>query len=1178
MSRIKDGITQKGELPAAASWRSLDELAGTREFQEFTAKEFPGFANVYEGIGEVEFGSEAEAEASQLSRRQFVALSAAALGLAGLSGCRRPDLQILPYSQTPDAVVPGVPLYYATSLLMPGGAFPVLVESHEGRPTKIEGHPKHPASLGASSAQVQASILDLYSPDRSKTVLRRHAETGALVAKTWEEFDSFAASHFAELRRNEGEGLRFLIENQPSPALRVMREQMKEKLPKAVWHCYEPIDDANGLAGNQLAFGLKTAKADPKEEEPSAGLCAQYNFRKAMRIVSLDCDFLGLEANAVANSRGFAELRRDPHIRHLYKARGKDGKKIPDGKEAAAEHNLASEMSRLYVLENTYTVTGTLADHRLRIPAAHIADYALALAQEVAASKTAKVAEALRVALESGPTTSANIPAEWIREVAADLVAFEGRSLVVAGSRQPPIVHALAAFINEVLGNTGNTVEYRPAAVNDCAGIGQLTTAIGQGQVKTLVIVGGNPVYNAPADLNFADTLVGVPTVIRLGLFQDETSEKATWHLPLAHSLEAWGDAETPDGTYSIVQPLIAPLHGGRSLLEFLILASGYENAYGPADAKTKVFPLLQKSFAKRTGKEDDLSFKRFIQEGFVPDSQRKPLKPRLHEQALGDALRAYKSAETISAANYEVSFHADYSLFDGRFAWNGWLMEFPDPITKLVWDNAALISPRTAEVLQVTQGDILEIEVGSAKVKVPAFIQPGQADASISLQLGYGKLRQGHIAEGGGFDVYPIRTTQGLYFTTAKVTKTGERYELVTTQEHGTIPKDKDRDIIQDYAVGDYEKRMRATAHQSEKGHKEVEHETSGHHEGNPKSRYQWGYDSSAYKTAGKEMRDIKRIALATAEDVSFPQRLDGHMQWGMVIDLNTCSGCSACVIACQSENNIPIVGKGEVKRNREMHWISLHRYFMTKKDEVTGGLESPPAEDPRIVSQPMMCQHCEAAPCESVCPVNAAVHSPEGLNLQVYNRCIGTRYCSNNCPYKARRFNWFDFNKRRIDELRVPTPFSEAGTPETLKMQKNPEVTVRMRGVMEKCTYCIQRIEKAKIGAKVLAIKAGADRIDAVAPADPYKAGYDILVYESASRIIVPDGIIHTACAQACPTGSIVFGNVRDERSRVHQLKNVPGGPDYLVLGDLNTKPRTSYLPRLRNVNPNMLPKENA
>ncbi len=742
----------------------------------------------------------------------------------------------------------------------------------------------------------------------------------------------------------------------------------------------------------------------------------------------------------------------------------------------------------------------------------------------------------------------------WIKEVsppACSNADFKGNGLLLPGYRQPPLVHAICCRINMALGWT-------PIPEQGNQTIGALVKAIAAGEVKTLLIAGGNPAFTSPANLQFGHALQSVPTVIRLGLYADESSEKAAWHLPMAHYLESWGDAESYDLTDCCVQPTIAPLHNGRTLLEFLIQTSGWDNATSNVDAKSKVYKLMQESFKNRTKKTDEVAWKRFVQQGYfeLGESLGTDL-GQVDAKPINQAIAAYRPAEPISATNLEITFHPSYALYDGRYAWNAWLLELPDPITKLVWDNAALVSPKTAEHLQVKTGDMLEIDTGHAKVKIPAFILPGQADWSIALSLGWGKLRPSRVTGGGGFDVYPLRRSDAMHFTTAKVTNTGEHYDLVVTQEHGTIPKEKEEDIIRDLPWKQYELQPIMDAlHKSE----------SQHHLDDPKSRFQWGYKQAAYREAGPEMSGIKRIALETAQDISFPQRLDGPMQWGMVIDLNSCTGCSACVIACQAENNIPVVGKHEVKMNREMHWIRLHRYFSTVDGKT-------PAEEPRIVSQPMMCQHCEAAPCEAVCPVNAAVHSPEGLNLQVYNRCIGTRYCSNNCPYKARHFNWFDFNKRRLDELRVPTPFSEAGMPETLKMQKNPEVTVRMRGVMEKCTYCIQRIERAKIGAKVLAIKAGHDKIDTPPTLDPrqeYEQGYAIRVIDGMSRIIVPDGIIHTACEQACPTSAIVFGNVRDEQSRVYKLKNQ--GTDYLALGSLNTKPRTSYLPRVRNLNPKM------
>jgi molybdopterin-containing oxidoreductase family iron-sulfur binding subunit len=1120
------------EIPVADEktiWRSLDDLADTPELHEFAKKEFPGFANVYEGLGE------AEVEEGALSRRQFLALSAAGLGLAGLSGCRRPDLQILPYSQTPDNIVPGVPLFYATSIPRPGTAFPVLVESHEGRPTKIEGNPKHPASLGKSDTHAQAAILELYSPDRSREVMMRD-QAGKMRVSSWEAFDREISKIMETVK--EGTGLRFLAEDVNSPALRIVREHIATALPNSVWHTYEPLDAASIKAATEMVFGKP--------------LQVSYNFKKAKRILALDADFLGVDDNLVANSQAFSDSRKAPADAETH------------------QEELSSKLSRLYVVESGYSITGTMADHRLKLPSSHVAEYVVALAKHIGELKSDSTLKSIGGMVS--PTVS--IPQPWIEAVAADLLDphFKGKALVLAGARQPALVHAICFSINQVLGAIGESIEFRDLPVQKSESIASLAKAIEEGKVSTLFILGGNPAYNAPADLDFAAAMEKVTNRIRLGLFRDDTSDTSTWDLPAAHFLESWGDAETADGTYSIVQPLIAPLHGGRSILELLIQISGYDDAKNASDARGKVYELLRKSFAKRTGKMDDdpaldAAFKAIIQKGFVEDSARKPEKPAFNAAKSLEALKRYTPPSSIGENQFELCFYPDYSVQDGRFATNSWLMEWPDPITKLVWDNAAIISPKSADKLGVKQGDIIEIEAGGGKIKIPVYILPGQTDFSIALPLGYGKLRISRVPEGGGFNVYPVRTSTDPYFARAdKVAKTSEKYQLVTTQEHGVIPEPKEEDILHEYSLGKYEQII----------HGELNHQ----HKDDPKSRFQYGYKNRLYKVNNNEgldseQRQIKEIARKEGEDVSYPARLDGVMQWGMVIDLNSCTGCSACVVACQAENNIPVVGKNEVRLNREMHWIRLDRYFTTKME--TSAEEHAAAEfkeDPHIVTQPMMCQQCEAAPCESVCPVNAAVHSPEGLNLQVYNRCIGTRYCSNNCPYKVRRFNWFDFNKRRLDELRVPTPFSDAGVPETLKMQKNPDVTVRMRGVMEKCTYCIQRIERAKIGSEVLAAKAGMDTVDApptTSHEQEYKLGFAIRQYGDQSKVIVPDGIIAPACAQACPSKAIVFGNVNDPQSKVYQMKNSRVA-DYLVLGMLNAKPRTSYLPRLRNLNEKM------
>jgi molybdopterin-containing oxidoreductase family iron-sulfur binding subunit len=1087
--------------------------------------EFPGYANVFEDV------AEAEVIAPSPHRRQFLALSTAAIA-AGVAGCRRPDLEILPFAENPDRAIPGVPLYYATAMPRSGGAAPLLVECNDGRPTKIEGHPTHPASMGGTDAFAQAAILDLYSPDRSKQVLRRR--NGQLVASSWTAFDAFAVEHFGALRKTGGEGLRFLSGKGLSPATQLLREGVKARFPNSIWHEHEPIDDASIQKGFRLAFG-----------DLGPPMRAIPRFDAAKRILALDSDFLGLESPGAGFSRAFANQRRDPALQALVA-----GQSLAEKATAPAD-----AVNRLYVVESAYSSTGTLADHRLRLASSKIPNYLLALASLLAQRLGAGVD--LRRGLNSDSPDG--VPAAWIQEVAADLLASRGQCLILAGYRQPPIVHAVCAWLNQALGNVGKTINYFFLPDDNARPLAELAIALNDGKVQTLVVLGGNPVFSAPAELNFAQALSKAATVVSLGAFVDETSERSTWHLPEAHFLEMWDDAVSADGRYCCVQPMIAPLHQGRSSLEALIHLSAHDNASTFVEAKSKVFPLLRASFEKRVESGDDLAFKAFIQRGHA--TQAKPPAPvALSEQPLVRALSEHRPF-AIPPNRLEVTFCPSSSVFDGRYAWNSWLLELPDPLTKLVWDNAALISPATARRLEISTGDLLEIAVEAGQITIPAFIMPGQADDSIALSLGHGKLRPAHVPDGGGFNVYPIRFSNQLHIAAATVKKTGGRYDLVTAQEHGTFPSEKRKgDVVRDLSWAEHAKKQL---------------EASEHVHDDPRTRFQWGYKESAYVDAGPGMEGVKRIALKTAQDISYPERLDGSMQWGMVVDLSTCTGCSACMIACQAENNIPVVGKHEVKLGRSMHWINIHRYFTRTQGPVSAGVEATSADDPPIVTQPMMCQHCEAAPCESVCPVNASVHSPEGLNLQVYNRCIGTRYCSNNCPYKARRFNWFDFNKRRLDQLRVPTPFSEAGVPETLKMQKNPEVTVRMRGVMEKCTYCIQRIERAKIGAKVLAIKAGDDKADTRPTTDrrgEYRQGYAIREQDGKSQIIVPDGVIKTACEQVCPTGAIVFGNVRDASSRVFQIKNNENAPDYLVIGEINSKPRTSYLPRLRNPNPKM------
>jgi molybdopterin-containing oxidoreductase family iron-sulfur binding subunit len=1005
-----------------AYWRSLDELADSPSFREWVHTKFPQSMRALLDGG--------------VDRRRFLQLMAASLGLAGLTGCRRPELKALPYAKPPEEIVPGLPNFYATSMPRAGRAFPVLVETHEGRPTKIEGNPRHPDSDGASDAQAQASVLDLYDPDRASGVLERGKPS------TWKAFDDFAASHFAAVRAEQGKGLHFLSDDVASASLDLLRNHVRRVMPFARWHVYEPVSDSNVQAGASLAFG-----------EP---LCVRYHADRARVILALDCDFLGREEDGVRHLRGFARSR------------------LVEGGEG--------RMNRLYAVESEFTLTGGMADHRLRLASSQVADFARLLGREVLQTDAVVPPPTSPQAMLGGALAatkpSIRVEAQWVREVAADLQAHRGECLIIAGRRQPPYIHALVHALNSRLGNVGKTVELRKRPTPPEAGtLADLVQAIIEEKVQTLVVLGGNPAFNAPADLEFRDLMKRVATTIRLGLHLDETSQLATWHLPAAHYLESWGDARSGDGTLVAIQPLIEPLFDGRTALELVAQIGKYE-APRPDE-------IVRRAFRKASGIAQanfEGAWRKFLHDGFLAGSAYPAAAPDLRWTAVTSAIAEAKPGPgPLSAANLEVVYDRDAKVGDGRFANNGWLQELPDPITKLSWDNAALLSPATAAELGVTSGDLVHLGLDGRALEIAALVVPGQADHSIFLSLGYGRTAAGRIGRGVGFDAYRLRTSHAPDIALGgSISPTGRKYALASTAHHFNM---EGRDLVREETL------LAARA-------------------------------SARSGAAGEEHPQIHT-----------PPALDGEHQWGMAIDLNTCSGCNACVLACQSENNIPIVGKDEVARGREMHWIRIDRYFAGS------------VQDPALVHQPVACMQCEAAPCESVCPVNATVHSGEGLNLMVYSRCIGTRYCMNNCPYKVRRFNFFNYNERPLDQLWLG-PLAPEGMAETLKMQKNPDVTVRMRGVMEKCTYCVQRIERAKIGARVAA---GAAQPGAI-----------------------PDGTVVPACAQACPAQAIVFGDLSDPESRVSRLKRQ--ARNYDLLGELNTKPRTSYLARLRNPNPKM------
>jgi MoCo/4Fe-4S cofactor protein with predicted Tat translocation signal len=1060
------------ELTGPKYWRSLDELAETPGFKAQLQREFPEGASELTGV----------------DRRQFMKLMAAsfALGGVGLAGCRRPERNILPFGKSVEGVIPGLPQYYATAFPVRKWAIPLLAETHQGRPTKVEGNPTYEPHGGAASLAAQASVLDLYDPDRATA----HTKGGAVIKA--DAVNALLAGISQNFSSNQGAGLAFLADESSSPTRARLVAALRRKFPRAIWSEYEPISDEVPAAATQAAFG--------------AGVKPVYRFAKAKRIVSLDCDFLHAEAGSLAYARAFAHGRR---------VTKKD-----------------DPMNRLYVAESALTLTGSMADHRLRLASSHM----LALAAQLAGA----VDSNLRASVQS-LGSGLDVKPQWVAECAADLLAHRGESLVVAGAHLPVEVHALVYAINAALGNVGQTLELVRVPASTAASISELAAAIKGGSVRTLVILGGNPAYNAPADLDWAALQKSVGEVIRVGYSVDESSSAANvTHLAAAHYLESWGDARTADGTIVAIQPMIMPLFGGLTQIEVLARIAGSANA--------DPYALVVETVSAGAGANAEKAVRRFLHDGLIAGSAYEKASVNFNRQGVTALLRA-PAAVTLGKDSLEVRFIADHKMDDGRFANNGWLQECPDPITKISWDNAILVSPRLGKelgidpkgsLIQVVRKEendfsigkenahVFELTVGGRKIRGPVHIQPGLSNYTVVVPLGYGRTVAGHVGKGAGFNGYALRTSAAMSVATGgKLTATGERRLLANTQEHWSM---EGRDLI-----------------------REANYEGANSYQDDPAFVTKIGMESHSPTILGEYGEKMTPAERATqiprGNSLYQTPKLDGHHQWGMSIDLNTCIGCNACVVACQAENNIPIVGKDQVMRGREMHWIRLDRYYSTGTADGgafggEGNRELP--EDPQISLQPMTCVHCELAPCETVCPVNATVHDDEGLNVMAYNRCIGTRYCANNCPYKVRRFNFFDWNQRSLDQLYLGQ-LAPYGMPELVKMVKNPEVSVRMRGVMEKCTYCVQRIQNAKIQRKVKMTQAGR-------PGD----------------VVVPDGAIKPACAQTCPVDAIVFGNILDPNSAVSKAK--AREQDYAVLGYLNTRPRTTYSGKLRNPNPKM------
>lgn len=1007
-----DLLAAREKLAAAEGpeyWRSLEELAGSPEFRERLHREFPKGASEW---------------LDPVSRRGFLKLMGASLALAGLTGCVKQPLEtIVPYVQQPEGLIPGRPLFYASAMTLNGYAFPVLVESNMGRPTKIEGNPEHPASLGGSDLFSQASILGLYDPDRSETILFN----GDI--RPWLSFVGAVRTVLAAgtVRPN---AIRFLTRTVSSPTLAAQLQDILKRYPGSRWHQWEPWNRDNVHAGAQLAFGRDVE--------------TQYRLAEADIILSLDADFLYPTFPGFHRyTREWASRRRpDPELRPF-----------ADGAGALYP---SRPMNRMYALESTPAVTGAKADHRLRLTPSQIEQYARMIATRLGINV-------------GGGAPKSDSDDKWINALVKDLQAHRGAGIVIVGDHMPPVVHALAHAMNESLGNVGKTVIYTdpvvPNPTGELTSIKELVSDMKAGRVDMLVMIGGNPAYDAPADLDFGGALQKVPTSIYHGLYVNETGALCKWHINATHYLEAWSDTRAYNGVYSIVQPLIAPLYGGKSEHELLGVFGNNPEQSGYNIVRSYWQAQWSKSRELQSTQPVYHDFEHFwrqsVHDGYVQGTELPALNVRVKNTSFAIAQNAPPAPPPDGTL--ELIVRPDPSTYDGRFSNNAWLQEVPKPLSELTWDNPVMLSVKTAERLKLANGSVIELEFQGRKLLGAVWMQPGHPDDALTVFLGYGRERAGRAGTGIGYNAYKIRAS-GAQFggMGVKISDTGDKYKLITGQG---LQDMEGRPIIVEGTLDEYR------------------------------------------KDAQFAHRDLEE---PPAQDTLYPNYKYTGYAWGMLIDQNACVGCNACIIACQSENNIPVVGKLQVAAGRRMHWLRVDAYY---KGDANG---------PRAFFQPVPCMQCENAPCELVCPVEATVHSTEGLNEQIYNRCVGTRYCSNNCPYKVRRFNFLLFQDWVQPQY---------------KMMRNPEVSVRSRGVMEKCTYCVQRITAARIQA------------------------------EEQNRLI-GDHELQTACQQACPADAIVFGDINQKTHRVAELKANPR--NYGLLADMNTRPRTTYLAMVFNPNP--------
>lgn len=1039
-------------------WRSIDNRRRTAEYISSIENEFA------EGMTDI----------SSMDRRSMLKVMGASIALSGMGiGCRRPEEKILPYVKQPESIIPGIPNFFATAQPTPFGASALLVESHEGRPTKVEGNPSHPQSQGKASFINQAAALEVYDPDRSRFCIKEQA--GHKIPVDWLDWDSFLADHLNDLQKTMGKGLALVFDGDLSPTILRLKSKVKARFPEAKFFVHEPMRQKNVEQSAIQCFG--------------PGSRVRYHFDQAKVIATIFADPFSFGPEHLQHMKGFSS-KRSVH-------------KPEDAKN----------MNRLYAVEADFSLSGTNADHRLRLSVGQAASFLRALAYELHATHGLDITGFSKaVSLSSlvpTPPSYKGIDKKFVWTMAKDLAQNKGQALIVGGDHLPVAALSLIHVLNAALlgyRKTFSVVSLDQSSTEHLSlpGMAELCTDLKNNQVQSLVFLGVNPVYDAPRHLDLAGILENAKVSIHLGQRADETGSLCSWHVPQTHFLEHFSDTRSYDGHVSIIQPLIKPLHNSRSLVEFLAAIAGVEGK--PRD-------LVKETLKEKSPDNLDKNFDKAIHDGLIAASNFSTVDaPSFDCQAIyKDFLKIENRASTKDSLELIIDF--DRSVLDGRFANHGWLQEMPDPVTKINWGNALYMSPTAARDFAIKSGvkknayvaDIVKITADGQNLLLPVFVVPGLADYSLVTTLGYGRKKAGDVGDNVGYDNYGlIKDFSTRVFQGVKLEKTGSQAKISSTQEQFAM----NGDVVQKIDVLSLQSRDPA---RKTNVAEYVKNPTAAKDAGIPKNLL--------VNEPGKQ----EKVPLQITDGWDYSK---GN-QWGMVIDLAKCTGCNACVIACQSENNIPVVGKEQVIRGRIMHWLRVDRYFV-------GDVKNPLA-----ISQPVPCQQCENAPCEPVCPVAATSHDAEGLNAMTYNRCVGTRYCANNCPYKVRRFNYFDFT--HTGNLHVEA--KEVARQKTIKLQRNPDVTVRYRGVMEKCTYCTQRIQEAKMAAR----REGRDHNN------------------------LPDGAVTPACAQTCPAEAITFGNINDEDSKVSALKKVDR--NYTMLDILNSRPRTSYLSMLRNPHPDLV-----